>query len=101
MGSYVLLRETKDSPAVRMFLEKYLYPLLKYSEEKNADLFHTLRIYLQNHGNISQTANKLFIHRSTLLYRLEKIESLLGVDLNDPDHRFNLMLAARLYDLFY
>lgn len=101
MGSYVLLRETKDSPSVCMFLEKYLYPLLRYSEEKNADLFHTLRIFLDNHGNISQTANKLYIHRSTLLYRLEKIESLLGIDLNDPDHRFNLMLACRLYDLFY
>lgn len=101
MGSYAILREMKDSAITALFLEKYIYPLRRYSSEKNADLFHTLRIFLHNNGNISKTANELYIHRSSLLYRLEKIESLLKIKLDDPDHRFNLMLAYRLYDLFY
>lgn len=101
MGSYALLREMKDSSLTTLFLEKYIEPLLKYSAEKNADLFHTLRTFLHNHGNLSKTANSLYIHRSSLLYRMEKIESLLEIKLDDPDHRFNLMLAYRLYDLFH
>lgn len=101
MGSYALLREMKDSSLTRLFLEKYIAPLLKYSAEKNADLFHTLRTFLHNHGNLSKTANGLYIHRSSLLYRIEKIESLLEIELDHPDHRFNLMLAYRLYDLFH
>lgn len=101
MGSYALLREMKGSSLTTLFLEKYINPLLKYSAEKNADLFHTLRIFLHNHGNLSKTANRLYIHRSSLLYRMEKIESLLEIELDDPDHRFNLMLAYRLYDLFH
>lgn len=101
MGSYALLRDMKDSSLTTLFLEKYIEPLQKYSAEKNADLFHTLRTFLHNHGNLSKTANSLYIHRSSLLYRMEKIESLLEIELDDPDHRFNLMLAYRLYDLFH
>ena len=42
-----------------------------------------------------QAAETLFIHRSTLKYRLGRIASLTGVDLADPDARFNLQLATR------
>ncbi|KEF35978.1 regulator of polyketide synthase expression [Schinkia azotoformans MEV2011] len=101
LGGYALLHELKNSSVTNLFTSKYIDPLLKYSKEKNADLFHTLRVFLNNHGNLSKTSNDLFIHRSSLLYRIERIESLLEIDLNDPDHRFNIMLAYRLYDLFY
>ncbi|EKN68145.1 helix-turn-helix domain-containing protein [Schinkia azotoformans] len=101
LGGYALLHGLKNSSVTNLFTSKYIDPLLKYSKEKNADLFHTLRVFLNNHGNLSKTSNDLFIHRSSLLYRIERIESLLEIDLNDPDHRFNIMLAYRLYDLFY
>ena len=45
-----------------------------------------------------QTARELFIHRSTFLYRLERIKSILGTDLADPDEILYLMLSFRLMD---
>ena len=42
------------------------------------------------------TKNELFIHRSTLIYRIKKIEELTGVDLNDPDTRLYIQISIRL-----
>ena len=64
------------------------------------DLFQTLRVYLEHNGSIKETAEELYIHRSSLLYRLEKIVDLLNIDINDSESRFNLMIAFKLYDLY-
>ncbi|WP_374702506.1 helix-turn-helix domain-containing protein [Bacillus sp. M6-12] len=99
LGSYTILHYLDNSTAVVLFVKNQLGPLLKYSEGKNIDLFHTLHVFLQNNGNVKSTAEELFIHRSSLLYRLERIELLLEADLNDAEVRFNLMLALKLYDM--
>ena len=99
LGSYTILHFLDSVKAVDLFMENQLGPLEKYSEGKNMDLLHTLRVYLQNNGNAKSTAEQLYIHRSSLLYRLEKIESLLDVDLSDAEVRFNLMMAFKLYDM--
>jgi purine catabolism regulator len=69
-------------------------------DEHQADLFHTLEVYLDEGGNGVQTAERLSVHRSTLNYRLEKIESLCGVSLSDPAVRTNLQIALKLLRLF-
>ena len=58
-----------------------------------------LRCYMDNHCNVVQTARELFIHRSTLLYRLEKIKEILESDLSSPDEILYLMLSFRFIDL--
>lgn len=99
LGSYAILHHLNYSTAVELFVKKQIGPLLAYSEGKNIDLYHTLHVFLQNNGNVKSAAEELFIHRSSLLYRLEKIESLISVDLNDAEVRFNLMMALKLYDM--
>ncbi|MEH7226050.1 helix-turn-helix domain-containing protein [Bacillus sp. JJ1566] len=74
--------------------------MIFYSEGKTTDLLNTLHAFLQNNGNIKNTAEELFIHRSSLLYRIEKIESLLDIQLSDAEVRFNLMMAFKLYDMY-
>lgn len=98
LGSYTILYHL-DHPVVDIFMDSQLGILLDYSESKNIDLLNTLRVYLQNNGNAKSTSEELFIHRSSLIYRLEKVEELLGVDLNDSEVRFNLMMAYKLYDM--
>ncbi|WP_227937406.1 helix-turn-helix domain-containing protein [Alkalihalobacillus deserti] len=101
LGAYTLLNDLRDSASSTLFVNKHLGPLINYSKGKNMDLFQTLRIFLYHNGSIKETSEELFIHRSSLLYRLEKIESLLEVDLHYSEHRFNFMLAYKLYDLYY
>ncbi len=100
LGSYAILHHLKSSMEVDLFVSKQLGRLLSYSEGKNTDLCNTLHTFLQNNGNVKNTAEELYIHRSSLLYRLERIESLLDVQLSDAEVRFNLMLALKLHDMY-
>jgi DNA-binding PucR family transcriptional regulator len=100
LGSYAILHHLNYSMAIDLFVKKQLGPLLSYSEGKNTDLCNTLHTFLQNNGNVKNTAEELYIHRSSLLYRLERIESLLDIQLSDAEVRFNLMLALKLHDMY-
>lgn len=89
-----LLFEIQNESLIASYLEKTLGPLLG----THATLLETLHMYLQRNGNATETASALFIHRSTLLYRLEKIEQLLTVSLNDAETRFSLFFAIKLWN---
>ena len=70
-----------------------LLALADHDREKGTQYFETLRAYLLHERDIPQTAQALIIHRTTLLYRLKKIQPLLGVDLDDPWQRLYLTLS--------
>ncbi|KIR02246.1 hypothetical protein P261_01061 [Lachnospiraceae bacterium TWA4] len=70
-----------------------LLALKKYDENNSSNLFNTLDIYLKNERNAMKTSRELYIHRSTLLYRLEKINDILQLDLDDADTRLYLSLS--------
>lgn len=59
-------------------------------------LVETLRVYLECNCNLNRTAERLYLHKNTLLYRLNHIRSILRCDLNDADERLLLMLSFKL-----
>ncbi|MED1795752.1 helix-turn-helix domain-containing protein [Brevibacillus nitrificans] len=99
LGSYIVLSNLQDPTVAELFIDNYLGALLKYSKGK--DLFDTLRVYLTSNGNLKDTSEQLFIHRSSLKYRLDRIHELLKLDIEDAEERFNLMLAYKLYDFYH
>lgn len=70
-----------------------LIALQCYDQEKGTDYFKTLREYLLQERDAPRTADKLIIHRTTLCYRLKKIQSLIPLNLDDPWVRLRLMLS--------
>ena len=52
-----------------------------------------LYTFLQEDGSYIQTASRLFMHRNTLLYKINKIHEILKVDLSDPKVRFEINLG--------
>ena len=90
LGIYALLYEKRDRDQLADFADRWLGPLREHHE-----LVHTLRVLLET-GGPSAAATALFVHISTLKYRLRKIESILGVDLSDPEVCFNLRLAFKI-----
>jgi purine catabolism regulator len=96
IGVYQLLLELEVMPAVQRYSEKIIGPLVKYDADHNSNLVQTLSAYFNNHGNISQTSDMLFIHRNTLLYRLDRIKTLTGQDLDDADERLALQLSLKV-----
>ena len=77
-------------------------PDISRLEEANAQysfsLVDTLRAYLDCNCNLIRTAERLFLHKNTLLYRLNHIKTILRCDLNDADERLLLMLSFKLLE---
>jgi purine catabolism regulator len=96
LGLYQLLTALGTNPEAMRFFRKTLGRLITHDDNKNAELVETLEAFFACHGNLSQTANRLHIHRNTLTYRLERISAITQLDLDDPDARFSLQLALKL-----
>lgn len=96
LGLYQLLTALSTNPEAQRFFRKTLGRLISHDDNKNAELVDTLEAFFACHGNLSQTATRLHIHRNTLTYRLERIAALTQLDLDDPDARFSLQLALKL-----
>lgn len=74
------------------------FTLLEYDRQRDTRYFETLKAYLLLERDIPKTAEKLIIHRTTLIYRLKKIGALTGLDLDDPDRRLYLLISLRLLE---
>lgn len=94
---YILEQCTRRLPASMICYENLL-KLQALDQKQNSEYVLTLKTYLEQNLNATQTANELFIHRSTFLYRLEKIKSILDSNLDDPDEIFYLNLSLRLLE---
>jgi sugar diacid utilization regulator len=80
------------------FVRDSLGPLLDPTTRKRAQLTETLEAYLAT-GAVKDAATALDLHRHTVLYRLERVKELLGVDLDVPANRLRLQLALDLRKL--
>ncbi|MBW7884175.1 MAG: helix-turn-helix domain-containing protein [Caldilineaceae bacterium] len=96
LGLYQLLAGLSTNPEAARFYRKTLGKLINHDDSKNAELVQTLEAFFICHGNLSQTAARLHIHRNTLTYRLDQISSITQLDLDDADARFSLQLALKL-----
>ena len=67
--------------------------LRQYDRDNNADLLHTLHCYLDHEQNTQKTAQALYIHRNSLMYRLDRIQQLTALDLSNPEERLRLNLS--------
>jgi len=99
LGIYRLLGRLENIPAVVEFTDQVIGPLVRYDEQHRSTLVQTIDAYFNHHGNISQTAEALFIHRNTLLYRLDRIQELTNHNLNQANMRLALQLALKLWQL--
>ncbi|MFW5943004.1 MAG: helix-turn-helix domain-containing protein [Chloroflexota bacterium] len=99
LGIFQLLSQIEHLAAVQTFTQQIIEPLAEYDRQHRGSLVQTIDAYFNHHANVSQTAESLFIHRNTLLYRLERIQELTGQDINQADMRLALHLALKLWQL--
>ncbi|MBM9510392.1 PucR family transcriptional regulator [Streptomyces sp. KK5PA1] len=75
-------------------VDRALGPLLGWEAAHPSDLVHTLEVHLRNGCSPTRTAALLHVGRQSLYQRLDRIESLLGLRVSDPDSHGELLLAA-------
>ena len=79
-------------------LQEALAPVVAYDARTRSDLEHTLRVYVECGGTLAAAADRLFLHRNSVLYRLRRIEELAGIDLHDRATRLLLLVAFAVTD---
>ncbi len=81
--------------------ETFLHEVFKRGSIESLDheTLFTIQKFFENNLNVSETSRKLFVHRNTLVYRLEKIKKLTGLDLREFDHAiiFKIALMVKRY----
>jgi len=96
-GAYrLLLSAMSEDPAeLQRFYAETVEPLVAYDDQYVTDLVRTVEAFLDNDGNVAGTAQKLFTHRHTIRYRLERVRELSGLDVGSTDGREKLSLGLK------
>ncbi len=96
-GAYrLLLSAMSENPAeLQRFYAETVEPLVAYDEQYETDLLLTLETFLEADGNVAGTAQRLFTHRHTIYYRLERVRELSGLDVSSSDGREKLSLGLK------
>jgi DNA-binding PucR family transcriptional regulator len=99
LGPYGLLLEASSRDDLEAFARSALAPIVDHDRDHGADLLGTLRVYLEEDRVQRRTAARCFIHVNTVVYRINRVEQLLGRSLDDPSTVFDLTLALRILDV--
>jgi len=99
LGIYRLLFYLDGQSELTNFYQEMLGPLLEYDARHDGTYVKTLECYFQYNGNLSQTARTMHFHRNSLIYRLERIEEILGRSLEDAELRLSLQIALKIHHL--
>ena len=96
-GAYrLLLSAMSENPSeLQRFFSETVEPLVAYDEQYETDLLLTLETFLEADGNVAGTAQRLFTHRHTIYYRLERVRELSGLDVSSSDGREKLSLGLK------
>lgn len=94
---YIYNLLTSNSDLGQLYSPIY-YRLERYDKENGSSYLETLRVYLNCNMNAVQAAKKLFIQRSTMIYRLKRIREIADNDLKDPDDLLHLYLTFSIIE---
>lgn len=99
LGAYLLLYRLQGTRELEEYKQMYLEPLLELDRKQSSALLYTLRTYFQCNCNAKETAEQMFVHYNTIIYRLERIKAALGMRLDDPETKLLLQLAIKSYEI--
>lgn len=94
----VLEQRPKEEVIARCRLK--LQPLMEADKVLRTELVKTLKAYLDHGNELVSTAADMYIHRNTLVNRMKKINELLGVNVNDPEQRYEFGTVYRILEYY-
>lgn len=99
LGIYRLLFHLNGQSELSEFYAETLGPILQADTRGDGTLIDTLEGFFRCNGNLSETARSMHLHRNSLLYRLGRIEEILGHSLEDAELRLSLQIALKIHHL--
>lgn len=93
IGAYKLLTEIENIGLLREYYDDTVGKLEKYDAQNATNFSKIFYVFLMENGNYIKTSQKLFMHRNTLLYKINKIQEIIKRDLTDTKVRFEFYLG--------
>ena len=99
IGAYKIIMGIENQELLEHFRQDTLGRLYHYDELHGTDFVSFLRIYLEENSSTNKISQRTFIHRNTVLYKVNKIEMLLDINLDNTFTKTNLYLAFLIEDV--
>ncbi len=97
LGIYSVIMQIHNGRFMDEYIDSHLGPLIAADQVQEGNLLHTLEVYLACNANANDAAEKLFLHRNTMHYRINKIRKILNNNLTDLSTYLELELAFAFY----
>lgn len=99
LGAIELLGAIRDRSVLDQFVDKVLGPIISDDSRHEPVLLPTLEAWFHENGNLALAAQRLGVHRNTMSYRTQRIETLTGSSFTNPHDRLNISLALLIWRL--
>lgn len=99
LGIYRILTYEEIRPDLRQIYDELLGKLVKYDKEKGTEFIETLKNYFKYAGNLKKVSEEMFTHYNTIIYRIQRIKEITGIDFEDYDDRLNLQIALKIHEM--
>lgn len=99
LGIYRVLLQTGSPDHLLDFCRDTLQPIRTHDAQWTSELELTLRTYLRCQMSTQRTAEELFVHPNTIMYRLKKLEQVCNTDLKNPQELLRFQLALMIQDI--
>jgi purine catabolism regulator len=99
LGIYKLLSYEELEPELLSFFREVLEPLAIYDRDKDTNLLETLKLYFECGSNLKRVSEEMYTHYNTIIYRMQRIREISGLNLDDPATRLNVQIALKIMDL--
>lgn len=96
LGIYKLLCQDQLTGELERFYDITIKPLSDYDKNKSTELVKTLEVYFKNNGNLKKMSESLFTHYNTVLYRMQRIKEITGMDLENSKDRLSLEVSLKI-----
>ncbi|WP_150284312.1 PucR family transcriptional regulator ligand-binding domain-containing protein [Rummeliibacillus sp. TYF-LIM-RU47] len=96
LGIFRLLSQFDDPQVLTQFIPQSLQRLLEYPQSNRTDLLITLQTFLECQQNASKTAKVLFIHYKSVMYRLDRIKEITGINFDDSEETLSVQVGLKI-----
>lgn len=100
MGIYKILSQASLKSELEIFYKDTLEALVAYDLRKDTELVKTLEVYFECNGNLKKMSETLFTHYNTILYRLGRIQDIIGMSIDKEEDRYAIQTALKVHKIF-
>lgn len=99
LGIFRILSYEELQPELQQFYKEILEPLVKYDNEKGTELIETLKNYFECAGNLKKISEEMYTHYNTVIYRIQRIKEITGIDFEDYEDRLNFQISLKILEM--